>query len=110
MANSKYYILICLIIMSVITALLRFAPFALNSGKRKTPDIVIRLGRVLPYAIMSMLVVFCLKDYMFSSLKGSLFQIAAATVVVVLQVWKKNTLISILGGTLVYMILVQNLL
>ena len=94
-------------VIALVTALLRFLPFSIFSGNRKTPKIVEKLGRVLPYAIMGMLVVYCLKDLNFASAPGFLPQLIACAVVVVLHVWKRNTLVSIIGGTVCYMVLVQ---
>ena len=79
----------------------------LFNGKRKTPRIIEKLGKVLPCAIMGMLVVYCLKDMSFLSVEGYLPQIIACLIVVLLHVWKRNTLISIISGTVTYMILVQ---
>ena len=94
-------------IIALVTALLRFLPFILFNGKRKTPRIIEKLGKVLPCAIMGMLVVYCLKDMSFLSVEGYLPQIIACLIVVLLHVWKRNTLISIISGTVTYMILVQ---
>ncbi len=101
------YILISVLIIAGVTALLRFLPFLLFRGDRKTPPFVAYLGRVLPYAIMTMLVVFCLKDLGFRSLEDFLPQLIAVAAVVLLQLWKKNTLLSIAAGTALYMVLVQ---
>ncbi len=94
-------------IVSLVTILLRFLPFAVFNGKRKTPEIVLYLGKVLPYAIMGMLVVYCLKDMTFTAVRNFVPQIIASAVVVLSYVWKRNTLISIAGGTLVYVLLVN---
>ena len=94
-------------IIALVTALLRFLPFILFNGKRKTPRIIEKLGKVLPCAIMGMLVVYCLKDMSFLSVEGYLPQIIACLIVVLLHAWKRNTLISIISGTVTYMILVQ---
>lgn len=94
-------------IIALVTAALRFLPFLIWSGDRKTPEIIEKLGRVLPFAIMGMLVVYCLKDVNFSTAAGFLPPLIACLVVGVLYVWKRNTLISIIAGTVCYMILVQ---
>lgn len=98
--------MLAIAIMSVVTAALRFAPFVIFSGK-KTPDIIVYLGKVLPYAIMGMLVVYCLKDTTFAAWEGCLPALIASAVVVISHVLMRNTLISIAGGTVCYMILVQ---
>ncbi len=93
-------------VIALVTVLLRFLPFIIFRN-RKTPKIIEKLGRVLPYAIMGMLVVYCLKDMNFMNVSGFLPQIIACTVVGVLYVWKRNTLLSIICGTVTYMLLVQ---
>ncbi len=94
-------------VIAVVTVLLRFLPFAVFSGDRKIPKIIEKLGKLLPYAIMGMLVVYCLKEIRFTSLSGFLPMLIACAVVGVLYVFKRNTLVSILGGTVCYMLLVQ---
>ncbi len=81
--------------------------FVIFNGNKKTPVIIEKLGRVLPFAIMGMLVVYCFKEVTFTSIAGFLPQLIACLVVGILYVWKRNTLISIVCGTICYMILVQ---
>ena len=94
-------------LIALVTAALRFLPFAVFRDSQKTPRIIAKLGRVLPYAIMGMLVVYCLKGTSFSSPQGFLPPLIGCLVVGVLYIWKRNTLISIVAGTVCYMILVQ---
>ena len=94
-------------VIALVTILLRFLPFLIFRGNRKTPKIIEKLGRTLPYAIMGMLVIYCLKDISFSDAGGFLPQLIACAVVAVLYVWRKNTLLSIVCGTVCYMLLVQ---
>ena len=94
-------------VIALVTALTRFLPFAVFRGGRKTPKIIEKLGRVLPFAIMGMLVVYCLKGVTFTSLGGFLPALIACVVVAALHLWRRNTLLSILAGTISYMILVQ---
>lgn len=95
------------IVSAVVTMLLRFFPFFVFSGKRKTPESILYLGRVLPFAIMGMLVVYCLKNISFASMPFGLPEIIASVFVVLLHLFKRNTLLSIGGGTAAYMLLVQ---
>ncbi len=104
MSQSKTIIAIAII--SAVTILIRFLPFIIFKG-RETPKTITYLGKVLPYAIMGMLVVYCLKNVAFSSIDAFLPEIIASLVVVVSYVFKRNTLISIIGGTVCYMLLVQ---
>lgn len=99
-------IIISVIIMSVVTAMIRFAPFVLFAGKT-TPDWLTKIGSLLPYSIMGMLVVYCLKNVSFSSYGTFMPELIASLLVVLTYIWKKNTLLSIVCGTLCYMILVQ---
>ena len=94
-------------VIALVTAALRFLPFIVFNGTRQTPKIIQKLGRILPYAIMGMLVVYCLKEISFSSLSGFLPTLIACAVVTVLYVWKRNTLVSIICGTVCHMVLVQ---
>ena len=93
-------------VIAGVTIALRFAPFLLLRG-REPPKFIADLGRVLPYAIMGMLVVYCLRGTSFMSVSNWLPQLIAVAVVVGLHIWKRNTLLSIIAGTAIYMILVQ---
>ncbi len=94
-------------VMALITALLRFLPFLIFKGKASTPKLVEKLGRLLPSAVIAMLVVYCLKDMNFSTTVDYLPAIIAGLLVGVLHVWKSNTLLSVISGTVCYMLLVQ---
>lgn len=85
----------------------RFLPFLIFGEKHKTPPIIEYLGTVLPCAIMGMLVVYCLKDISFLHSPYGLPELIACAVVAALHVWKRNSLLSIGGGTVCYMLLVQ---
>ncbi len=105
MGNLHTWLLVA--VVALVTAATRFLPFLIFRGNRKTPEFIEKLGKLLPYAIMGMLVVYCLKDVGFSTLSDFLPQGIACVVVGALYVWKRNTLISIIVGTVCYMILVQ---
>ena len=99
---------IFLVVVAVlVTAATRFLPFLIFGEKRKTPPIIEYLGTVLPCAIMGMLVVYCLKDISFAKNPFGLPELIACAVVAALHVWKRNSLLSIGGGTVCYMLLVQ---
>ena len=93
-------------IMAALTLLLRVLPF-LIFGKRETPPLIRYLGKYLPYAIMGMLVVYCLKSVSLVSFPFGLPELIAVLLVALLHIWKRNTLLSIVGGTVAYMLLVQ---
>ena len=94
-----------ILVMAGVTALLRFLPFLVF--RRHTPPYIAYLGRVLPPALIGMLVIYCFKDVSFAAAPFGLPELIAAVCVVVLHVWKRNSLVSILGGTGIYMLLVQ---
>lgn len=104
---NNVHAVLTIAIMSAVTLLLRVIPFVIFSGKRKLPAFITYLGTVLPYAIMGMLVVYCLKDTSFAAVSGCLPQFIAGAIVVLTYVFKRNTLISIISGTVSYMLLVQ---
>lgn len=97
---------VAILVMALVTAVIRFLPFVIFSGK-ETPKLITDLGKVLPYAVMGMLVVYCLKGVSFASLFGFLPEMIASAAVVLTYLWKKNTLFSIITGTAFYMFLVQ---
>jgi len=94
------------VIMAAVTILLRVLPFLVFS-RGKTPAYVSFLGKYLPYAIMGMLVVYCLKGISFVTMPFGIPELVAAAVVVFLHLWKQNTLLSILCGTACYMAIIQ---
>lgn len=94
-------------VMAVVTLLTRALPFLLFDRGEKPPRVVLYLGKVLPPAIIAMLIVYCLRGTSFSAPENWAPALIASAAVVGMQLWKKNTMISILGGTILYMILVQ---
>ena len=92
-------------VMALVTMLLRFLPFLLF--RKKTPPYITYLGEVLPAAIIGMLVVYCLKDTVLTETPFGVPEILAVLAVTGLHAWKRNSLLSILGGTALYMLLVQ---
>ncbi|MBR4501280.1 MAG: AzlD domain-containing protein [Clostridia bacterium] len=103
--NSVFYSALLVAVMSAATILLRALPFLVF--KNKAPAYVVYLGRVLPAAIIGMLVVYCLKDTAFLSAPFGAPEVVAGLAVVGLQAWKRNILLSILAGTACYMLLTR---
>ncbi len=93
-------------VVAVVTMLLRFIPFVIF-GRSKTPDYITYISSILPYAIMGMLVVYCVKDVNIAAAPHGIPELIAGEVVVGLHIWKENTLLSIVTGTIVYMLLIQ---
>ncbi|MDD2959811.1 MAG: AzlD domain-containing protein [Lachnospiraceae bacterium] len=99
--------IILVLIMAAVTAGLRFVPFVLFPEGKPIPKLVQRLSRVLPCAVMGMLLIYCLKGVSVISWPFGLPELIAMVIVAACYVWKRNTLISILAGTLSYMVLIQ---
>ena len=104
---NDLHIWLSVAVIALTTAAIRFLPFVIWNGNKKTPKIIDKLGKVLPFAVMGMLVVYCLKAVSFTNISGFLPSLIACFTVGILYVWKRNTLISIIAGTVCYMILVQ---
>lgn len=98
--------IIIIAICAICTLLERAFPFLIFRGK-EVPEIVRYLGRVLPMAIMATLVIYCLKGITFSSAAGWAPMLIASALTALLHLWKGNTMLSIFGGTVGYMVLVQ---
>lgn len=89
------------------TQISRWLPFIAFSGKKETPEFVKYLGRVLPPALMGLIVVYCFKNTPILTGSHGLPELIASAVVIASYQWKENLLLSVGGGTLVYMLLVQ---
>ena len=105
--SSGLHSLAMILVIALVTAALRFAPFFIFSSERPVPKFVNYLGKVLPYSIMAMLVVYCLKNVSFVKAPFGLPELISVVVVAALHVWKRNTLFSIICGTVCYMVLIQ---
>lgn len=92
-------------VMAVATMLLRFLPFIVFG--KNTPDYISYLGRVLPQAIIGLLVIYCLRDVSLWEHPYGVPELIAGAFVVVMQAWKRNAVVSILTGTVVYMLLIR---
>ena len=84
----------------------RFLPFLFFSSRKPTPAFVQYLGKALPSAIFAILVVYCLRNVDFAA-AFALPEALAILAIVLLHLWKRQMLLSIAGGTVVYMLLVQ---
>ena len=94
-------------VTALVIAATRFLPFLIFGEKRETPKLITYLGQVLPFAIMGMLVVYCLKDVQVTGWPYGIPELLGCLTVAALHVWKRNSLLSIGVGTVVYMLLVQ---
>ncbi|WP_130889944.1 MULTISPECIES: branched-chain amino acid transporter permease [Fusobacterium] len=89
------------------TLFTRFLPFIIFPANKPTPKYIQYLGKVLPFAVIGMLVVYCLKGVSVVSFPYGLPEFISIGGIVILHRWKKNMLLSIGGGTILYMILIQ---
>ena len=89
------------------TVLTRFIPFLVFRSDRPTPEYIRYLGDVLPGAVFGMLVIYCLKNVSLLTGNHGIPEFIAIAVVVILHLWKRQMLLSIAGGTICYMLLVQ---
>ena len=94
-------------VMAAVTFLTRALPFLLFGRGGEPPKVVLYLGRFLPPAVIAMLIVYCYRGTDLARPGGWLPGLIAGLAVVVLHVWKKNNMLSIVGGTVLYMVLVQ---
>lgn len=104
MNNTHAAVLIA--VMAAVTFFLRIIPFAVFSNKRTSPYIDF-LGKYLPYSVMAMLVVYCLKNISFVKSPYAVPEVISVAVAVGLHIWKRNTLLSIVCATACYMILIR---
>ena len=89
------------------TLITRFLPFVLFSEKKKTPEFIEYLGKALPAAIFALLVVYCLKNVDITAGNHGIPEIISVAVVTAIHLWKRKILLSMAGGTLCYMLLIQ---
>jgi branched-subunit amino acid transport protein AzlD len=94
-------------IISITTIFIRVLPFILFPENKKVPEYINFLGDVLPYTIIGMLVIYCLKDISFLIMPFGMPELISLAIVTILHLWKQNTLFSIGVGTAIYMFLVQ---
>ena len=105
MTLAQQIITVAMIVLG--TMLTRFLPFLLFPAGKPTPKYIQYLGRVLPMAVFGLLVVYSLKDVSIFSGSHGIPELIAVAVVVCLHLWKRQMLLSIAGGTVCYMLLVQ---
>ena len=105
MNNAQIYITVAVLAVSVMIT--RFLPFIIFKDTGHLPPVIEYLGKVLPAALMGLLVVYCFKDYDFSDIGNILPALLASAAVVGAHLWKRNTILSISAGTVVYMILIR---
>ena len=105
MTLTQQIITIAIVVLG--TMLTRFLPFLLFPAGKPTPKYVRYLGKVLPPAVFGMLVIYCLKNVSIFSGSHAIPEMLSIALVVALHLWKRQMLLSIAGGTVCYMLLVQ---
>lgn len=105
MTLTQQIIIVAMVVLG--TAVTRFLPFLLFPAGRLTPKYVQYLGKVLPAAVFGLLVVYSLKDVSIFTGNHGIPELISMVLVIVLHVWKRQMLLSIAGGTVCYMLLVQ---
>lgn len=95
------------VVVCIITAVLRFLPFWALNGKKQTPEYITYLGKVLPYAIMGMLLIYCLKEISLVNSPYGLSEISACILIAIIHTIKRNSLLSIVSGTILYMLILR---
>ena len=96
-----------IVVMAAVTFLIRAFPFMLFGRAQRPPEMVLYLGRVISPAAIAMLVVYCVKEFSVAEFPFGLPELIAVAATAGLHVWKKNTLLSVGVGTVLYMLLVQ---
>ena len=104
--NNTIYPLAVIGVIAVVTWALRAFPFLLF-GNRPLPKVIRYLGKALPPAIMTVLVIYCLRDISFSQSPFGIPELAACALVVILQAVRRNMYLSIIAGTVCYMVLIR---
>ena len=104
--NEVLYPMAVIAVVAIVTWILRAFPFLLF-GNRPLPKVVLYLGKVLPPAIMTVLVIYCLREISFSQSPYGVPEIVACAAVAALQIIRRNMYLSIIAGTICYMILIR---
>lgn len=105
MTLTQQIITVAMVVLG--TAVTRFLPFLIFPAGKTTPKYVQYLGRVLPAAVFGLLVVYSLKDVSILTGSHGIPELISILLVIILHVWKRQMLLSIAGGTVCYMLLVQ---
>lgn len=99
--------LLLILVIAFATMLTRFLPFFLFPEHKKTPNFILYLGKYLPPAMIGLLVVYCLKGVTFTTAPYGFPETLAILCIILLHTVKRNTLLSIGGGTILYILLLQ---
>ena len=106
MVDYKHEMLI-LLVMGAVTFATRIVPVLIFGRGEKVPDVIMYLGKVVPFTAMGLLIVYCLRDTHVLTGSHAIPEILAMAVVALSYLWKRNSIFSVVVGTIVYMVLVQ---
>ena len=96
-----------ILIMGLVTLATRLLPVLIFGRGEKVPDYILYLGKAVPFTAMGLLIVYCLKDVSVVESPHGLPELIALAIVSGTYLWKRNTILSVVVGTVVYMVLVQ---
>ena len=105
MTLTQQIIIIGCVVLGTLTT--RFLPFIIFNVDKETPPYIKYLGYMLPPAVFGLLVVYALREVEITSVSGFMPETLAVILIIILHYWKNSMLLSIAGGTIFYMILVQ---
>ncbi len=105
MTQTQQILTIISVILGTMTT--RFLPFLIFRSESRIPQVIKYLGKVLPAAVFGFLVIYCLKSVNISEISSIVPQLLAVIMVAALHIWRRQMLLSIAGGTIFYMLLVQ---
>jgi len=104
---SSIQMIIIIVLMGLSVQLTRWLPFLIFDNKTELPGIIEYMGKVLPAAMMGLLVVYCFKDFDFSQINVLVPALAGGLSVAAVHLWKRNTVLSISVGTFIYMVMIR---
>ena len=99
--------MLIILVMGLVTFATRLLPVLIFGRGKKVPDYIMYLGKVVPYTAMGLLIVYCLKDVSIFGESHAIPEIIALAIVSGTYLWKRNTILSVVVGTIAYMIMVQ---
>ena len=105
MSLTQQIITIAMVVLG--TMITRFLPFLVFPSGKPTPKYIQYLGKVLPAAVFGLLIIYCLKNVSIFTGSHAIPELLSIALVIVLHLWKRQMLLSIAGGTICYMLLVQ---
>ena len=100
--------MIVIAVMGLAVIATRIVPVLIFGRGERVPEFILYLGRVVPYTAMGLLIVYCLRDVPVMDAPHGLPEIISLAVVTVTYIWKRNTILSVVIGTALYMFLVQS--